>query len=140
ECWVPAAGVPWFVTVFGRDSLITSLQNLMVNARFAEGTLRVLARHQARERDDWRDAQPGKIVHELRHGELAHFNLVPHTRYYGTWDATSLYLVTLAEAWRWLGDRTLIEDLRDTAVGCLAWIDRYGDLDGDGFQEYRTYS
>jgi glycogen debranching enzyme len=138
--WVPAAGVPWFVTVFGRDSLVTSLQSLIVNARFAEGTLRVLARHQAEVRDDWRDAQPGKIVHELRQGELAHFNLVPHTRYYGTWDATPLYLIALAASWRWLADRRLLEDLRPAAERCLEWIDRWGDLDGDGFQEYQTFS
>jgi glycogen debranching enzyme len=140
DLWVPAAGVPWFVTLFGRDSLIVSLQCLMVHARFAEGALRTLATYQAAARDDWRDAQPGKIVHEIRSGELAHFNLVPHTRYYGTWDATPLFLVTLAEAWRWLGDRQLIEDLCPAAERCLEWIDRYGDLDGDGFQEYRTYS
>src|SRR5207247_6703908 len=137
---VPAAGVPWFVTVFGRDSLIASLQNMMVQARFAEGALRTLATYQASERDDWRDAQPGKIVHEIRRGELAHFNLVPHTRYYGTWDATPLFLVALAEAWRWGGDRKLIEELCPAAERCLEWIDRYGDLDGDGFQEYQTYS
>ncbi|MFN8556430.1 MAG: glycogen debranching N-terminal domain-containing protein [Dehalococcoidia bacterium] len=140
DVWVPAAGVPWFVTLFGRDSLIASLQNLAVHARFAEGTLRVLAEHQARERNDWRDAQPGKIVHELRHGELAHFNRVPHTRYYGAWDATPLFLIVLHQAWRWLGDRGLVEDLRAVAERCLEWIDRYGDLDGDGFQEYKTFS
>jgi glycogen debranching enzyme len=140
DVWVPSAGVPWFVTLFGRDSLIATLQNLIVYAPFAEGTLRTLAEYQATERDDWRDAQPGKIVHEVRHGELAHFNLVPHTRYYGTWDATPLYLMALAEAWRWLGDRQLIEDLRQTALRCLTWIDQFGDLDGDGFQEYQTYS
>ena len=140
DVWVPAAGVPWFVTLFGRDSLIASLQNMMVHARFAEGTLRTLAEHQARERDDWRDAQPGKIVREVRHGELARFNLVPHARYYGTWDATPLFLMVLHEAWRWLGDRKLIEDLRPAAERCLEWIDTLGDGDGDGFQEYRTFS
>jgi glycogen debranching enzyme len=140
EVWVPAAGVPWFVTLFGRDSLIAALQNLTVHARFAEGALRALAAFQATERDDWRDAQPGKIVHEVRHGELAHFNVVPHTRYYGTWDATSLYLMLLHQAWRWLGDRRLIEALLPTAERCLEWIDTYGDLDGDGFQEYQTFS
>jgi glycogen debranching enzyme len=140
ELWVPAAGVPWFVTVFGRDSLIASLQCMMVHAPFAEGALRLLAQYQATERNDWRDAQPGKIVHEVRHGELAHFDLLPHTRYYGTWDATSLYLITLFQAWRWLGDPTLIEAILPVAEGCLRWIDRWGDPDGDGFQEYQTYS
>jgi glycogen debranching enzyme len=140
DVWVPSAGVPWYVALFGRDSLIASLQTMMVNPRFAEGTLRTLARYQATERDDWRDAQPGKIVHEVRHGELSHFNLVPHARYYGTWDATALFLILLCDAWRWLGDRQLVEDLLPAAERCLEWIDRYGDLDGDGFQEYRTFS
>jgi glycogen debranching enzyme len=140
DVWVPAAGVPWYVTLFGRDTLIASLQNLMVHARFAQGALRILAEYQAHQRDDWRDAQPGKIVHEVRHGELAHFNLVPHARYYGTWDATALYLLALHAAWRWLGDRKLLEDLRPVAERCLQWIDHYGDLDGDGFQEYQTFS
>ena len=140
DVWVPAAGVPWFVTLFGRDSLIASLQNMPVNAKFAEGTLRILAAHQALNRDDWRDAQPGKIVHEVRHGELAHFNEVPHTRYYGTWDATPLFLMVLHQAWRWLGDRQLIEDMLPAAQRCLDWIDTCGDIDGDGFQEYQTYS
>jgi glycogen debranching enzyme len=140
DIWVPAAGVPWFVTLFGRDSVLVSLQNMMVHARFAEGALRTLAQYQAVERDDWRDAQPGKIVHEVRHGEMAHFNLVPHARHYGTWDATPLFLIVLHEAWRWLGDRKLLEDMLPVAQRCLEWIDTYGDLDGDGFQEYRTFS
>ena len=140
DAWVPAAGVPWYVTLFGRDSLITSLQSLMCRARFAEGTLRTLARYQASERDDWRDAQPGKIMHEIRYGELAYFNFVPQTPYYGTWDATPLYLMLLHEAWLWLADLNLVKDLLPTAERCLQWIDEYGDLDGDGFQEYRTFS
>jgi glycogen debranching enzyme len=138
--WTPAAGVPWFVALFGRDSLIASLQNMLVSPGFARGALRTLARYQATEIDDWRDAEPGKILHELRVGELAHFNRIPHTPYYGTADATPLYLVTLHEAWRWLGDVTLLREHRDVALRCLEWIDRYGDLDGDGFQEYRTRS
>lgn len=140
DVWIPAAGVPWFVTLFGRDSLIASVQNMSVHARFAEGTLRTLAAHQANQRDDWRDAQPGKIVHEVRYGELAHFDDVPHTRYYGTWDATPLFLIVLRQAWSWLGERKLIQDLLPAAERCLEWIDRYGDIDGDGFQEYQTFS
>jgi glycogen debranching enzyme len=140
DVWVPAAGVPWFVALFGRDSLIASLQSMLVNPGFARGALRTLARFQATEVDDWRDAQPGKILHELRVGELAHFHRVPHTPYYGTADATPLYLVALHEAWRWLGDAGLLRQYREVALRCLEWIDRYGDLDGDGFQEYRTRS
>jgi glycogen debranching enzyme len=140
DVWVPAAGVPWFVTIFGRDSLIVSLQNMTVNAGFARGALRKLAELQATERDDRRDAEPGKIPHEIRFGELAHFHRIPHTPYYGTADATPLYLIVFHEAWKWLGDSALLREYRDVALRCLDWIDRYGDLDGDGFQEYQTRS
>jgi glycogen debranching enzyme len=138
--WLPAAGVPWFVAIFGRDSLVVSYQTMATFPAFAEGALQKLAEYQATERDDWRDAQPGKIHHELRVGELAHFHLIPHTPYYGTWDATPLYLVVLHEAWKWLGDRALLETYLPNAERCLQWIDQYGDLDGDGFQEYQTFS
>lgn len=140
EAWVPAAGVPWFVTLFGRDSLIVSLQNMSVSPGFARGALKRLAEYQATERDDWRDAQPGKILHEIRFGELAHFHKVPHTPYYGTADATILYLIVLSETYRWTGDTDLLRDYREVAERCLDWIDHWGDLDGDGFQEYKTYS
>jgi glycogen debranching enzyme len=140
DVWVPAAGVPWFVAVFGRDSLIVSLQNMLVHAGFARGALKKLAALQATTMDDARDAEPGKMPHELRAGELAHFRLIPHTPYYGTADATPLYLIVLHEAWRWLGDESLLREHRDVAVRCLEWIDQYGDVDGDGFQEYRTRS
>jgi glycogen debranching enzyme len=140
DVWVPAAGVPWFVTLFGRDSLIVSLQNMVVFPGFAHGALKKLAELQATERDDWRDAEPGKIPHEIRCGELAHLHLIPHTPYYGTADATALYLIVLHEAWKWLGDPNLLREFRHTAVRCLEWIDQFGDLDGDGFQEYQTRS
>jgi len=140
DVWLPAAGVPWFVTIFGRDSLVVSLQCTLLNCAFALGSLKKLAELQATEMDDWRDAEPGKIAHEIRFGELAHFRKIPHTPYYGTHDATSLYLIALHEAWRWLGDDGLLREYRDVALRCLEWIDRYGDLDGDGFQEYKTRS
>lgn len=140
DVWLPAAGVPWFVTVFGRDSLIVSIQNMLVYPKFAFGALKKLAQFQATEVDDYRDAEPGKIPHEIRFGELAHFKKIPHTPYYGTHDATSLYLVALHEAWKWLGDDALVREYRDVAERCLSWIDNYGDLDGDGFQEYKTRS
>ena len=138
--FMPAAGVPWFVAVFGRDSLIVSLQNMMVYPDFARGALNMLGSLQATEVDDYRDAQPGKILHEIRVGELAARKMVPHTPYYGTADATALYLITLHEAWKWLGDDQLIRDHEGVAKKCLEWIDRYGDLDGDGLQEYQTRS
>ncbi|HEY1354295.1 MAG TPA: glycogen debranching N-terminal domain-containing protein [Ktedonobacteraceae bacterium] len=140
DIWVPAAGVPWFVTLFGRDSLIVSYQNMLISPGFARGALKRLAEYQALERDDWRDAQPGKILHELRFGELAHFRQVPFTPYYGTADATILYLIVLSETYRWTGDLALVQEYRQVAQRCLCWIDRYGDLDGDGFQEYKTFS
>ncbi|WP_131116413.1 glycogen debranching N-terminal domain-containing protein [Lichenihabitans psoromatis] len=138
--FVPAAGLPWFVALFGRDSLIISLQNAIVHPEFARGALLVLAYWQATERDDYRDAEPGKIHHELRRGELAHFKLIPHTPYYGTADATPLYLITLHTAWTCTGDRSLLTQHLETAERCLEWIDQYGDRDGDGFQEYETRS
>ena len=138
--YVPAAGLPWFVGLFGRDSLIVSLQNGLVYPNFARGALDVLGRFQAVSVDHYRDAEPGKIMHELRTGELAHFNLIPHTPYYGTADATPLYLIVLHSAWRSTGDLSLIERHIATAEKCLNWIDSYGDRDGDGFQEYETRS
>jgi glycogen debranching enzyme len=138
--FLPAAGLPWFVAPFGRDSLIVSLQNMLIYPDFARGSLDILGSLQAREKDDCRDAEPGKILHEIRYGELAHFKLIPHTPYYGTADATPLYLITLHAAWRATGDRALLERHLETAEGCLSWIDTYGDRDGDGFQEYQTRS
>ncbi len=105
--FVPAAGLPWFVALFGRDSLIVSLQNAIVCSTFALGTLDALAHWQADARDDWRDAEPGKIPHELRLGELAHFKMIPHTPYYGTADATPLYPIVLHQAWRATGEKAL---------------------------------
>ena len=121
--FVPAAGVPWFVTIFGRDSLIVSLQNMMVFPGFALGTLQCLAELQATEVDDHRDAEPGKMPHELRSGELAHFRRIPHVPYYGTADATILYLITLHETWKWLGDDILFPNLKDVVKRCVA-VDR----------------
>ncbi|HJT22528.1 MAG TPA: glycogen debranching N-terminal domain-containing protein [Nitrospira sp.] len=138
--WVPAGGIPWFLTVFGRDSLMVSLQTLPVNSVLARGCLQKLGELQAKDYDDWRDAEPGKIPHELRRGELAHFHRIPHTPYYGTADATPLYLIALHEAWKWTGDDELLSMHGDRALRALEWIDRYGDLDGDGLQEYRCRS
>ena len=138
--FVPAAGLPWFTALFGRDSLIASLQNMIIYPEAAGATLEALGRQQATERDDYRDAEPGRILHEMRFGELAHFKLIPHTPYYGTADATPLYLITLHEAWRWTGDLEQVRRLLPVAEGCLRWIDEWGDRDGDGFQEYQTRS
>jgi len=138
--FLPAAGLPWFIAPFGRDSLIVSLQNLLIYPEFAKASLDILGSMQARELDDYRDAEPGKILHELRYGELAHFKLIPHTPYYGTADATPLYLITLHATWRCTGERDLLQRYLPIAERCLEWIDNYGDRDGDGFQEYQTRS
>jgi glycogen debranching enzyme len=138
DAWVPAAGVPWFVSLFGRDSLVVSLQTLPLSPRFALGSLHALAHLQADFYDDGRDMQPGKVEHEVRHGELAHFHLIPHTPYYGTHEATTFFVWTAAQAWRWHGDRTVLDDLRPNVERALSWIDTDGDSDGDGLQEYKT--
>ncbi len=138
--YVPAAGLPWFVALFGRDPLIVSLQTIILNPDFARATLTVLGAWQAHEVDTYRDAEPGKIMHELRLGELAALKLIPHTPYYGTADATPLYLVAMHALWRATGDLNEIKAHLPTAEGCLSWIDDYGDRDKDGFQEYGTRS
>ena len=134
--FVPAAGIPWFAALFGRDSLITAAQTVLIYPDFARGALEVLGRWQATETDDERDMQPGKILHELRQGELAHLGLNPYRPYYGTADATLLYPILLHLAWRCTGDRALLEQHADTARRCLRWAEHLGDRDGDGFQEY----
>jgi len=135
-----AAGVPWFSCLFGRDSIITSLQLLSIRPQVARNTLAVLARYQATESDAWRDAQPGKILHELRTGELARTNEIPHSPYYGTVDATPLWLMLLDEYERWTADDELIDQLWPNALAALNWIEKYGDTDGDGFVEYERQS
>jgi glycogen debranching enzyme len=133
---VPVAGIPWFACPFGRDSLITSLQTLMIAPDLAAGTLRFLAAHQGTRRDDWRDEEPGKIMHELRFGELARLGAIPQSPYYGSADATPLFLMLLGQAMEWLEDDKLLDELWPNAEAALAWIDESGDLDGDGFVEY----
>ena len=134
---LPAAGMPWFMTVFGRDTLITCLQTMLFGPELASNALRVLAALQATEDDPTIDAEPGKIVHEVRHGKGAD---AWFPRYYGSVDATPLYLVLLSEVWRWTGDAALVRDLREPAMRALRWIDEFGDLDGDGFVEYKRRS
>lgn len=135
-----AAGVPWFVTLFGRDSLITSLQTLAYDPQIAEQTLRLLAALQCRNVDDWRDGQPGKILHEFRIGEMARTGEIPHTPYYGTIDATPLFLILIGRHSAWTGDLTLFRELKNQIELALEWMERYGDLDGDGYIEYSSTS
>ncbi|MGB2711461.1 MAG: glycogen debranching N-terminal domain-containing protein [Conexibacter sp.] len=133
---LPAAGLPWFMALFGRDSILTSFQALPYLPGLAATTLRVLAAHQAQTRDDFHEQEPGKILHELRFGELTAFGERPHSPYYGTADATPLFLVLLDEYHRWSGDDQLVRDLEPNARAALAWIEDSGDADGDGYVEY----
>jgi glycogen debranching enzyme len=133
---LPAAGLPWFMTVFGRDSLITSYQSLPFTPELARTTLRVLGALQGQKEDDFRDEEPGRILHEIRYGELVHFGERPHSPYFGASDTTPLYLVLLDEYERWTGDASLIRELEPNARAALEWIDRFGDRDGDGYVEY----
>jgi glycogen debranching enzyme len=134
---LPAAGMPWFMTVFGRDTLITALQTLLLGTELARSALEALATLQATEDDPDLDAEPGKIVHEVRRGKAAR---TWFARYYGTVDATPLYLVLLSEVWRWTDDAIFVRNLKEPALRALEWIDRYGDRDGDGFVEYQKRS
>ncbi|XGV94423.1 MAG: glycogen debranching N-terminal domain-containing protein (plasmid) [Leptolyngbya sp. BL-A-14] len=138
--WIPAAGIPWFVAVFGRDPLIASLQTMAVAPGLAQGTLRKLAELQATERDDWRDAAPGKILHELRQGELAQLGKIPSAPYYGAIDTTLLWIITLSETYHWTGDRRLLDNCYAPLDKALQWIEQDGDFDGDGFVEYCSRS
>ncbi|MDQ6804472.1 MAG: amylo-alpha-1,6-glucosidase [Actinomycetota bacterium] len=133
---LPAAGLPWFMALFGRDSLVTSFQALPYLPRFAAATLQALAARQAEVRDDFHEQEPGKILHELRFGELTALGTRPHSPYFGTADATPLFLVLLDEYHRWSGDGKLVRALEANARAALAWIEDSGDLDGDGYVEY----
>jgi glycogen debranching enzyme len=135
-----AAGVPWFATLFGRDSLITSFQTLSFVRGFAEETLRLLASRLGQEYNDERDEEPGKVLHELRVGEPATLGETPFARYYGSVDATPLFLCLLGRHADWSGSLDLFRELRGPAEAALEWIDRYADLDGDGLVEYQRRS
>ena len=133
---VPAAGLPWFMSLFGRDSLITSFQALPFAPELAATTLRLLALFRGRVNDPFRDEEPGKILHELRLGEMTAFEERPHSPYFGSADATPLFLILLEEYERWSGNRKLVASLESEAREANDWIDCYGDRDGDGYVEY----
>ena len=137
---MPFAGIPWYSAPFGRDSLITAYQVLMLNPEVALGALRFLAERQGNEDSAWRDEEPGKVLHEIRYGELSNLALVPHLAYYGTADATPLFLVLFCEVMDWLDDDALFDELWPNAERALEWIDRWGDRDGDGLVEYASRS
>jgi glycogen debranching enzyme len=132
-----SAGVPWYASPFGRDSLITGFQALLVNPEIARDALLFLAAHQGRMVDDFREEEPGKILHEIRRGELARTGEVPHTPYYGSVDATPLFVILYTEYLSWTNDRVTGEQLLPAAEAALRWMEESGDKDGDGFIEYK---
>jgi glycogen debranching enzyme len=134
---LPAAGLPWFMTMFGRDSIFTSLQAIPFEPELAATTLRALGDWQGVRVDDFRDEDPGRILHEMRYGEMAAFEERPHSPYYGCADATPLYIVLLDEYERWTGDRAIVRELEVEARAALRWIDEYADLQGTGYIWYQ---
>jgi len=134
---LPAAGLPWFMTMFGRDSIFTSLQALPFVPSLAATTLRALGDWQGTRVDDFRDEDPGRILHEMRYGELPAFEERPHSPYYGCADATPLFVVLLDEYERWTGDRRLVRELERESRAALNWIDEYADLMGNGYISYQ---
>lgn len=135
-----SAGLPWYGALFGRDSILSSLQTLAFRPNIAEQTLRLMAKYQGKEVNDWRDEQPGKIMHELRVGELAHLNEIPQTPYYGAVDSTPLFLILVARHANWTGELSLFRQLRPCIDEAFDWITRYGDETGDGYLQYSAKS
>jgi glycogen debranching enzyme len=135
-----AAGVPWYATLFGRDSIITAMQMLAFNSGIAEQTIRLFAAYQGAEVNPWRDEEPGKILHELRVGEMANLNEIPHTPYYGSIDATPLWLMLIGQHAAWTGDLRVFHELRPNIEAALHWIDEFGDFDRNGYVEYQCKS
>ena len=137
---LPAAGLPWFMTLFGRDTLITSFQTLWAGPGLARGALHLLGALQGTVVDHFRDEEPGRIMHEVRSGELTMLGEKPHSPYYGTADATPLWLILLSDYWRITGDDAFVLARWRNVLAALGWIDRYGDRDDDGYVEYQTRS
>jgi glycogen debranching enzyme len=133
-----SAGVPWFSALFGRDSIITASQTLMLNPEIARETLMLLAAYQGKQEDEWREEEPGKILHELRLGEMARCQEIPHTPYYGTVDATPLWLMLYSEYYSWTHDRETLEQLWPNALAAMEWIDR--NMHSTGYLAYHRRS
>ena len=138
--FIPAAGIPWYVTLFGRDTLVVAMESISGFPEFAFGALDRLSRVQATDDNAEQDKEPGKIPHELRYGELASLGLLPFAPYFGTADATLLFLIVFSYAFQWSGDEEILNRYRPNAEAALKWMLEYGDRDRDGFQEYKTRS
>lgn len=137
---MPAAGLPWFMTLFGRDTLIAAYEVLTVGPELARGALHLLGDAQGKVIDDFRDEEPGRILHEIRSGELTVLGEKPHSPYYGSTDATPLWLILMEKYWRHTLDDEFVRKRWDNVLAALEWMDRYGDRDGDGYVEYQTKS
>jgi glycogen debranching enzyme len=140
RAWVPNAGVPWFTGLFGRDVLTAGWQSLMLGPEIARGALELAARTQGTREVDWTEEEPGRMIHEVRRGPLSVLGLRPQAGYYGNQTASSFFPVALTETWHWTGETSLLRRHRAAAARAIEWARRYGDLDGDGFLEYRSRS
>ena len=134
--WTPAAGLPVYVNLFGRDTLTTAWQSAMLSYDMLRGTLEELAAWQGTEVNDWREEQPGRMLHQARRSPTAELNYTPYGRHYGAMTTSSFYPVTVSELWHWTGDKAAVEPLIEPALRAIDWLDEYGDLDDDGFYEY----
>ena len=140
RAWTMAAGLPVYVSLFGRDTLTAAWQAAMASREMMPGTLGALARWQGTEINDWRDEQPGKMLHQAERGPLAMLNFTPLGRYYGSITTSGFYPVIVSELWHWTGDKNLVRSFVEPALKGLQWLDKYGDCDRDGFYEYQTRS
>lgn len=138
--WLVNAGVPSYTGLFGRDSLTASWQAALLGPEMMRGAIARIAELQATDDDPWRDAEPGKLIHEVRRGPLAELDIIPQRAYYGTQTTPAMFLLALSELWHWTGDLAFVARYKDTALRALEWARRYGDGDGDGFLEYRKRS
>jgi glycogen debranching enzyme len=138
--WILNAGVPTFTGLFGRDTVTAGWQSALLGPRAAVGALEAVAATKADADDPWRDAEPGKLIHELRDGPLARLGLTPRDAYYGSQTTPAMFVLALSELWHWTGDEAILRRHRDVALGAIEWADRFGDLDGDGFLEYQRRS